>query len=136
MKKAWNEGYTLANKIPPNEYVHSVYLSDAYVKVFIVALKHYRSHIVGDGFDVRTIVAFLRQKLNHLLQKENFIKSAKSKGIRRFLKWFTETTMFTSFIDSVISSTECFNSFDRKIEMYGSDESNKILSRLRDWKKN
>ncbi|XP_063921936.1 DENN domain-containing protein 2B-like isoform X2 [Zophobas morio] len=119
MKKAWNEGYTLANKIPPNEYVHSVYLSDAYVKVFIVALKHYRSHIVGDGFD-----------------KENFIKSAKSKGIRRFLKWFTETTMFTSFIDSVISSTECFNSFDRKIEMYGSDESNKILSRLRDWKKN
>ncbi|RZC39160.1 suppression of tumorigenicity 5 protein, partial [Asbolus verrucosus] len=110
MKKAWNQGLALANTVPPENYVHSVYLSDAYIKVFIASLKHYKNHISGGSFE-----------------KESFIRNAKTKGIRRFLKWFTETTMFISFIDSVLSNPDSFKLFDKKIEMYGSDESRFLL---------
>jgi hypothetical protein len=69
------------------------------------------------------------------LQKESFIRGGRTKGIRRFLKWFTETTMFLSFIDSVTTNPESFTLFDQKIEMYGSDESNLIVTKLLEWKK-
>lgn len=52
MKKAWRQGIALANTVPKEDYVHSVYLSDAYIKVFIVALKHYKNHIVNKTFEV------------------------------------------------------------------------------------
>ncbi|KYB25414.1 DENN domain-containing protein 2B isoform X2 [Tribolium castaneum] len=118
MKKAWNQSIALANTVPKEDYVHSVYLSDAYIKVFIVSLKHYKNHIVGKNFE-----------------KEAFVRNGKTKGIRRFLKWFTETSMFVSFIDMVISNPDSFTLFDKKIEMYGSDESNVILTKLLEWKK-
>lgn len=52
MKKSWRQGFALAKTIPPEDYVHSVYLSDAYLKVFIASLKHYKNHIADNTFDV------------------------------------------------------------------------------------
>jgi hypothetical protein len=118
MKKSWRQGIRLAERESPDRYVHSVYLSDAYLKVFIDSLKHYKNHINGNNFE-----------------KELFIRGGRTKGIRRFLKWFTETTMFLSFIDSVTTNPESFTLFDQKIEMYGSDESNLIVTKLLEWKK-
>jgi hypothetical protein len=118
MKKSWRQGIRLAERESPDRYVHSVYLSDAYLKVFIDSLKHYKNHINGNNFE-----------------KESFIRGGRTKGIRRFLKWFTETTMFLSFIDSVTTNPESFTLFDQKIEMYGSDESNLIVTKLLEWKK-
>ncbi|KAJ8941115.1 hypothetical protein NQ318_007697 [Aromia moschata] len=67
------------------------------------------------------------------LQKEEFIKSGKTKGIRRFLKMFTETYMFLAFLDTVLYNPENLTAFDKKIEMYGSEGSNVILDKLLEW---
>lgn len=67
-----------------------------------------------------------------MLQKEEFLKK-KTKGVKRFLKMFTETYMFQAFLDTVLTNPENLTEFDRKIEMYGSDESNVILDKLLDW---
>ncbi|KAJ8929051.1 hypothetical protein NQ314_018320 [Rhamnusium bicolor] len=98
------------------DYVHSVYLSDAYLQVFIMCFKDYKKYIVDGTF-----------------QKEEFIKSGKTKGIRRFLKMFTETYMFLAFLDSVLHNPENLLAFDKKIPMYGSEESNIILNKMLEW---
>lgn len=38
--------------------------------------------------------------LIHLLQRESFVKSVSSNTVQNFLDWFSESTMFTAFIES------------------------------------
>lgn len=35
-----------------------------------------------------------------LLQRESFVKSVSSNTVQNFLDWFSESTMFTAFIES------------------------------------
>lgn len=46
---------------------------------------------------------------------------------------FTETCMFSAFIDSALNNPESLSMFDKKIELYGSDESSHILDKLIEW---
>lgn len=69
------------------------------------------------------------------MQREAFIDHIKRKGIRRFLTWFTETTMFYSFLDQIESDPSSYAIFDKRIEIYGSEESAVILDKMKDWKK-
>lgn len=69
------------------------------------------------------------------MQKESFIQNGKTKNIRRFLKWFTETNLFLTFIDTVLNDPTSFILFDKKIEMLGTEESNVILDKLIGWNK-
>ncbi|CAG9863014.1 unnamed protein product [Phyllotreta striolata] len=117
MQKVWKRSLALASKAASSmEYVQSVYLSDAYLQVFILCFKDYKKYF-RDG-------VFL---------KEEFLKNAKTKGMRRFLKLFTETYMFLAFVDTVTGTPENLEEFDKKIEMYGSEESNIILDKLLEW---
>ncbi|XP_056646797.1 uncharacterized protein LOC130451662 [Diorhabda sublineata] len=119
MKKVWKRSLDLANKAATSlEYVHSVYLSDAYLQVFIMCFKDYKKYF-EDG----------------VFHKEEFIKNGKTKGIRKFLNMFTETYMFLAFIDTVLNTPENLTEFDKKIEMYGSEDSNVILDKLLEWNK-
>ncbi|XP_018562258.1 uncharacterized protein LOC108904263 isoform X2 [Anoplophora glabripennis] len=117
MQKVWKRSIALANKAAASmDYVHSVYLSDAYLQVFILCFKNYKKYIVNGNF-----------------QKEEFLKNGKTKGIRRFLKMFTETYMFLAFLDSVLQNPENLLEFDKKIQMYGSEDSSVILDKLLEW---
>ncbi|VEN50588.1 unnamed protein product [Callosobruchus maculatus] len=117
MQKVWRRSIALANKAASSvDYVHSVYLSDAYLQVFIMCFKDYKKYFVNGSF-----------------QKEEFIKNAKTKGIRRFLNMFTETYMFLAFLDTVVQNPENLVDFDKKIVMYGSEESSIILDKLLEW---
>ncbi|XP_074026369.1 uncharacterized protein isoform X1 [Leptinotarsa decemlineata] len=119
MQKVWKRSIALADKAATSkEYIHSVYLSDAYLQVFVVCFKDYKQFFVDGVF-----------------QTEEFIKHGKTKGIRRFLKMFTETYMFLAFVDAAINTPENLLEFDRKIVMYGSDDSNVILDKLLEWKR-
>lgn len=46
---------------------------------------------------------------------------------------FTETYMFLAFVDTVLNTPENLVEFDKKIEMYGSDDSHVILDKLLEW---
>ncbi|CAH1154284.1 unnamed protein product [Phaedon cochleariae] len=117
MQKVWRRSIALANKAAASmDYVHSVYLSDAYLQVFIMCFKDYKKFFLDGVF-----------------QKEDFIKQAKTKGIRRFLRMFTETYMFLAFLDTVLNTPENLVEFDKKIEMYGSEDSSVILDKLLEW---
>ena len=58
----------------------------------------------------------------------------KSKGTRRFLKWFIETSMFNLFIESVIANSNSFCIFDNRILTYNSEDASLILTKMKDWK--
>ncbi|KAJ8973857.1 hypothetical protein NQ317_000185 [Molorchus minor] len=127
MQKVWKKSILLANKAAASmDYVHSVYLSDAYLQVFIISFKDYKKYIVNGSFSGELIQWRL---------KEEFIKNAKTKGIKRFLNMFTETYMFMAFLDAVLHNPENLVEFDKKIEMYGSEGSNVILDKLLEWNK-
>ncbi|XP_044753319.1 uncharacterized protein LOC123312849 [Coccinella septempunctata] len=117
MLRAWRKHLEAAKSIPVDEEAHSFYLTDAYIHMFSVALKNYRDYIVNGNF-----------------QREAFIRSAKRKGVRRFLNWFTESSMFLTFVDSVITNSQDFSQFDKKIAMYASEQSVLILDKILDWK--
>ncbi|KAL1490863.1 hypothetical protein ABEB36_011548 [Hypothenemus hampei] len=116
LQKDWRQFIDLANNNRSREYVYSVYLADAYLYVFICCFKNYKQFIVDKQF-----------------LKDELVKNAKTKGIRRFLKMFTETCMFHYFMDTALNNPESLSNFDKKIELYGSDESRIILDKLIDW---
>ncbi|XP_066142084.1 uncharacterized protein [Euwallacea fornicatus] len=116
LQKVWRQFISLANNNKTREYVYSVYLADAYLYVFISCFKNYKQYIVDRKF-----------------QKDDLVKAGKSKGIRRFLKMFTETCMFHAFMDTALHNPESLAPFDKKIELYGSDESRVILDKLIEW---
>ncbi|XP_019771863.2 DENN domain-containing protein 2B isoform X1 [Dendroctonus ponderosae] len=116
LQKVWRQFITLANNTKSREYVYSVYLADAYLYVFICCFKNYKQYIKNGQF-----------------LKEELIKNGKTKGIRRFLKMFTETCMFHAFMDTALNNPDSLAAFDKKIELYGSDESRIILDKLIDW---
>ncbi|XP_076250836.1 uncharacterized protein LOC143190441 isoform X3 [Rhynchophorus ferrugineus] len=116
MQRVWKQFITIANKAKSHEYVYSVYLADAYLSVFICCLKNYKQFVNNGQF-----------------LKEQFIAKAKTKGIRRFLNMFTETCMFSAFIDTALNNPESLETFDKKIKLYGSDGSRHILEKLIDW---
>ncbi|KAG5872029.1 hypothetical protein JTB14_004933 [Gonioctena quinquepunctata] len=119
MQKVWRKSLALADKAAASlEYVHSVYSSDAYLQVFIMCFKDYKQFFVDGVF-----------------QTEEFIKHGKTKGIRRFLRMFTETYMFLAFLDMVQNTPENLIEFDRKIGIYGSEDSSVILDKLLEWKR-
>ncbi|KAK9876911.1 hypothetical protein WA026_015947 [Henosepilachna vigintioctopunctata] len=114
MYKVWRKNLNTKN-VAPDPEGYSYNLTDAYIQVFAMVLKNYRDYIVNGNF-----------------QKEAFIRSGKTRGIRRFLNWFTDTTMFSTFVDAVITNSQDFSLFDKKIALYGN--SGLSLDKLLDWK--
>lgn len=116
--KTWEKGLSVANNIPQSESAHNILLSDAFLRVFVDSCGHYKTFIIDGKF-----------------QKDEFVSHPMRKSIRQFLKWFTETTMFCTFIESVKSSTANYSIFDKRIQIYTSPESDAILNKMKDWKK-
>ncbi|XP_050310886.1 DENN domain-containing protein 2B-like [Anthonomus grandis grandis] len=116
LHKVWRQFMTLASNIQSNEFVYSFYLADAYLSVFITCFKSYKQYVVEGQF-----------------LKDELIKNAKTKGIRRFLKMFTETGMFQGFVDAALHNPDTLALFDKKIELFGSDQSSSILDKLIEW---
>ncbi|XP_019881889.2 DENN domain-containing protein 2B isoform X2 [Aethina tumida] len=103
MKKIWRKNLNLANSKKVNserlgesaEYNRSKYLRDAYLNVFLLCMSHYKNHLKGDTFD-----------------RDKFVKNGKTKGIRKFLEMFTQTTMFNEFLKT---ASEGVSDFDKMI---------------------
>ncbi|XP_022918063.2 DENN domain-containing protein 2B-like [Onthophagus taurus] len=116
--KSWKKGLVAANSIVTSENEHNVLLSDAFIRVFIQTCGHYKDFIKDNSFD-----------------REGFKLFPKSKGIKRFLQWFTQTTMFDLFIDAVLTNPGSFYVFDNRINIYSSQDATLILEKMKDWKK-
>ncbi|XP_074660636.1 uncharacterized protein LOC141913088 isoform X2 [Tubulanus polymorphus] len=70
----------------PDDATRNLMISEAFMHYFLMTIRHYEDYInvQHDG-----------QKI---FQKELFVKSPSSRGIRMFLRWFVETQMFDLFI--------------------------------------
>lgn len=54
MQKVWRRSLALANRAATSmEYVHSVYLSDAYLQVFVICFKDYKNYFKDGVFQVK-----------------------------------------------------------------------------------
>ncbi|XP_054275648.1 uncharacterized protein LOC128994857 [Macrosteles quadrilineatus] len=87
------------DKNSPLSPAHNLVASEALIALFVQLIGHYRDHIItssGTG--------------HREFQREAFVKSVSSSTVQSFLDWFTETTMFTAFIESRL---------DRSVEPYG-----------------
>jgi len=78
---------------------HNLVASEALIALFVQLVGHYRDHIITSSATGQ-----------REFQRESFIKSVSSGTMQSFLDWFTETTMFTAFIESRL---------DRSVEPYG-----------------
>lgn len=81
MQKVWRRSIALANKAAASmDYVHSVYLSDAYLQVFILCFKDYKKYIVDGNFQVRRFIWL----------KDNFFTYCYISEGRVYKKWKNE----------------------------------------------
>ncbi|KAF4524782.1 hypothetical protein B566_EDAN010155, partial [Ephemera danica] len=76
----------------PNEPPRNVLVSEAFVRTFVEVCGHYRTHIVT------------QQDGKRVFERESFVKGAYPRCIQSFLEWFTETAMFSHFIESRLQS--------------------------------
>ncbi|XP_018334252.1 DENN domain-containing protein 2D-like isoform X2 [Agrilus planipennis] len=113
----WKDGLSLAKSVPSHQSAHNVLLSDAFLRVFIKSCGHYKQHIVDGEF-----------------KKTCFIESGKirGRGVRSFLTWFSETTMFCTFIETVLKNQNSFHIFDQRIEIYSSEATGGILKKMKE----
>lgn len=63
--------------------------SEALIRLFVELVGHYREHIITNA-----------ETRKRDFQRENFVKGISSNSIQNFLDWFSETAMFTAFIES------------------------------------
>ncbi|KDR16140.1 DENN domain-containing protein 2C [Zootermopsis nevadensis] len=82
----------VTNTTQPWDASRNVLVSEAFVRMFVEVCGHYRNHIVTqqDGMKV--------------FERESFIKAVTCQSFRLFLEWFTETAMFSAFIESHLDS--------------------------------
>lgn len=109
----------MARSTPDQEIARNILFSDAFLRVFINSCVGYKDFVTSEnGF-----------------QKDAFIASRKSKGVKRFLRWFTETAMFHSFVDNLLNNINCYPIFDKRIQIYSSQDAATILEKMKDWKR-
>ncbi|KAG8226141.1 hypothetical protein J437_LFUL005802 [Ladona fulva] len=85
--------------------VCNVLVSDAFMGTFLFVVGHYPNHVVKHGDGHRTF------------QREKFIKAMPFSGVRMFLEWFTETAMFTSFINASLEGSGD-SEFERRAKQF------------------
>ncbi|KAI4462316.1 suppression of tumorigenicity 5 st5 [Holotrichia oblita] len=117
--KYWRKGLSIANSIKTTDNEHNVLLSDAFIRVFIMTCGHYKDYISNGVFD-----------------KQGFKNFPNSKGVKRFLQWFTLTSMFDLFIEAVLANPDSFYIFDSRIRIYSSQDATLILQKMKDWTNN
>lgn len=135
--RRWKEGLSLAWSTPAQETARNILFSDAFLRVFVDSCGQYKEFLIpGVGFQVRMRCFCVFLRLFYLRpQKNEFILSQKNKGIKRFLKWFTETAMFCYFVDNIVMNPSSYPIFDKRIKIYTSQDAALILEKMKDWKK-
>ncbi|XP_071441310.1 uncharacterized protein [Hetaerina americana] len=68
--------------------VRNVLVSEAFLRMFLMVVGHYPNHIA------------VQQDGRQVFQRESFIKAMPFDSVQMFLEWFTETSMFSAFIDA------------------------------------
>uniref|UniRef100_A0A1B6EAM3 UDENN domain-containing protein n=1 Tax=Clastoptera arizonana TaxID=38151 RepID=A0A1B6EAM3_9HEMI len=87
--------------------------SEAIIRLFVELLGHYRDHIITST-----------DTGNREFQRENFVKSASSNSKKYFLDWFSETSMFTAFIEERLDRNISYKGlFEQRCVEYLSDRS-------------
>ncbi|KAB0794941.1 hypothetical protein PPYR_11780 [Photinus pyralis] len=110
------DGLHLASTIAANNSgAHNIFLSDAFLRIFIYTCGHYKIYTSSENFDRAAFIRHGRQK----------------RRIREFLKWFTETTMFHHFIDLASTKSPSLDLFDQRIQIYTSQSAGEILSKMK-----
>ncbi|KAK5644878.1 hypothetical protein RI129_006178 [Pyrocoelia pectoralis] len=110
------DGLHLASTIAANNSgAHNIFLSDAFLRIFIYTCGHYKEYTLNETFNKAAFIRHGRQK----------------RRIREFLKWFTETTMFHHFIDLASSKSPSLDLFDQRIQIYSSQSAGEILNKMK-----
>uniref|UniRef100_A0A1B6L405 UDENN domain-containing protein n=1 Tax=Graphocephala atropunctata TaxID=36148 RepID=A0A1B6L405_9HEMI len=68
---------------------HNLVASEALIALFVQLVGHYRDHIITSSSTGQ-----------REFQRDSFVRSVASSTVQSFLDWFSETTMFTAFIES------------------------------------
>ncbi|XP_046670983.1 DENN domain-containing protein 2B-like isoform X2 [Homalodisca vitripennis] len=87
------------DKNAPLSPAHNLVASEALIALFVQLVGHYRDHIITSSTTGQ-----------REFQRDSFVKSITSNTAQSFLDWFSETTMFTAFIESRL---------DRSLEPWG-----------------
>ncbi|KAJ4444122.1 hypothetical protein ANN_05911 [Periplaneta americana] len=113
----------VTNTTQPWDASRNVLVSEAFVRMFVEVCGHYRNHIVTqqDGLKV--------------FERESFIKAVSSQSTRLFLEWFTETAMFSAFIESRLESeSDIRGMFDQRCMEHSEEMENNTKLFLRNYK--
>lgn len=85
--------YALSESVPSITEANLI-ASEALIRLFVELVGHYREHIITNA-----------ETRKRDFQRENFVKGVSSNSIQHFLDWFSETAMFTAFIESRLDRT-------------------------------
>ncbi|KAK7866426.1 hypothetical protein R5R35_008953 [Gryllus longicercus] len=70
------------------EPARNVMISEAFIRMFVEICGHYANHVVT------------QQDGKKVFERESFIKAVPLHSVQLFLEWFSETAMFSSFVES------------------------------------
>ncbi|XP_067000147.2 uncharacterized protein [Anabrus simplex] len=105
-----------------HEPSRNVLVSEAFVRMFVEVCGHYTTHIVT------------QQDGRKVFERESFIKAVPSRSIQLFLEWFTETGMFTIFIDSRLNNLEAKGVFEQRAMEHSEEMDKNTMLFLRNYK--
>ncbi|KAF5273928.1 hypothetical protein FQA39_LY01043 [Lamprigera yunnana] len=111
------DGLQLATSIAANNSgAHNIFLSDAFLRIFIYTCGHYKNYLNEGDFNKSEFMQYGRPK---------------RKRIREFLKWFTETSMFHNFVELALNESNNLDLFDQRIKIYSSNSAADILNKMK-----
>ncbi|XP_059481996.1 DENN domain-containing protein 2B-like [Neocloeon triangulifer] len=103
LQKALFKVLQLASSTGENEPTRNVLVSEAFVRLFVEACGHYKNHVVT------------QQDGRIMFERESFVKAVESKSLQMFLEWFTETSLFCTFIDDRTRRSVVNSIFDTRV---------------------
>lgn len=108
---------------PRDDPSRNVLVSEAFLRTFVEVCGHYQTHIV------------VQQDGKKVFERESFIKAVRSRSIQMFLEWFTETAMFSAFIDARLEkSDETKGMFEQRVMEHHEEREKNTLLYLKNYK--
>ncbi|XP_034235043.1 DENN domain-containing protein 2A-like [Thrips palmi] len=108
---------------PPDDPLRNVLVSEAFLRTFVEVCGHYQTHIV------------VQQDGKKVFERESFIKAVRSRSIQLFLEWFTETAMFSAFIDSRVDKlNDTKGMFEQRVMEHHEEREKNTLLYLKNYK--
>ncbi|GLV38467.1 DNA replication helicase/nuclease 2 [Carabus blaptoides fortunei] len=123
--KRLRNGLTIALQLvteatAPEDSSRNVLVSEAFIRMFVEACGCYRQYISVDEAGTK------------IFERDDFIKHHRSKCVKLFLEWFSETAMFHTFIQTRLDGTSVDKMFEERcIELNCEKNSAALLKNIK-----